>query len=226
MSEIQMCSLVEGRPAVAEYRWPWAKPEIPIAELDPGDGGFCSHEGMTLLRQKEKNLKRSVEIIMLSDKEAEPPLERSERQNLIAAKLAAEGECEDANRRSSELYENNVRLTSDLKNALAREEALKGTVDQLKKTIRKREEDVARLSSTNGELVRDMEKANTLLEADNNAGAEVKSLQNQLRKATEEASSLRSELGEQADKHQLKVAELERKLEEATKGQPKPPEGS
>ena len=132
MSEVQMCSQVPGEVATLRFQWAW------------GEEGFCSERGKTLLRQQAENLGRDVQFSALGNV-AEPPMQRSERQGLIAAKLAAESEAEEVQRRASKLYDSNVELSRDLMSQRSRIEHLSAVNKDLNEKNAKLEAEVVAL---------------------------------------------------------------------------------
>lgn len=106
MAEIELCSVKRGddvcnKPATLGYRWEW------------GETGICCAECAGLLQQTAGNISRSIAIAPRAAA-AEPPLERSERTQLIAARLSAEAEMEEVKARGAELYRSNVDLTGQV----------------------------------------------------------------------------------------------------------------
>lgn len=118
MPEIRMCDLTDAagtpckEPAALAYRWDW------------GQSGVCCQACSLLLVQAAQNLsshdlKRHVSLAPL-EHAAEAPLERSERTQLIAAKLSAEEETAELKARGGELYRNNVELTRQVQSITLR----------------------------------------------------------------------------------------------------------
>lgn len=107
-----MCDKFPERPAVAKFLWAH------------GEQGFCSSEYQFLLNQTAKNCRQTVTFAPLAPVEA--PLTRSERVQLIAGRLAAEGEADETKRRAATLYDQNKELRATvehLKTAVTEKEA-------------------------------------------------------------------------------------------------------
>lgn len=151
MAEIRMCDQKDCKqPAVLSYRWSW------------GEGGICCQDHGLLLQQTAQNLsshdlKRSVSLASLENLQ-EPPLERSERTALIAAKLSAEAECAETLRRGGELYQQNVDLTGQVqvltlrnREANAQLTVARATIETLEAQLHERE---IELGSVTDELQR------------------------------------------------------------------------
>jgi chromosome segregation ATPase len=90
------------RPAVALYRW------------QHGVSGVVCQEHQFLINQTSQNAKQAVTFSALAS--VEVPLVRSERTQLIAAKLSAESEADEAKRRAGALYEQLGEASKQLKN--------------------------------------------------------------------------------------------------------------
>lgn len=146
MAEIRMCDQPGCKqPASLSYRWDW------------GQTGVCCQEHGLLLQQTAVNvsshdLKRNINLAPLEHAQ-EAPLERSERTQLIAAKLAAEGEAAEIKRKSAELYQQNVNLTGQvsvltLRNREANEQLTdaRKTIDALEDKLHEREIDLGRVT--------------------------------------------------------------------------------
>ena len=204
-NEVVMCEQVPDMPATMRYRWPWDPPN----QWTP-----CSAHGQILLRQKAARLNRQVEFLPLVESNPEArPVERSERQQLHAAKLAAEDELKDAQARSTRLYQQTVELTADLKQARRKIEQLKATAqsksDDLERSIQKR----ARLSSQVGQLTDQIATTNRLLEGEQDATDELNSMRRQLETTHSVRTALELELNATREKSELRIAELQRELE-------------
>lgn len=88
-------------PAVVAYQWDWGK-----------TGNACAkHQAQ--YSQVQSNLKRRVTFTPLASM-APPALLRSERTQLIAAKLSAEAECDEVKARGVELYNQNADLARQI----------------------------------------------------------------------------------------------------------------
>lgn len=87
--------------AVVAYRWDWGK-----------QGHVCA-EHQAQYSQRQSNLKRTVTFAPIAPAAA-PLLTRSERTQLIAAKLSAEAECDEVKARGVELYNQNADLARQL----------------------------------------------------------------------------------------------------------------
>lgn len=206
-NEVLMCEVVPELPAVMRYRWPWDPPE----QWKP-----CSARGQFLLQQKGKRLNKTPSFLPLEVSNPEDrPLEKTERQNLHAAKLAAEDELKEAQARSTRLYNQTVELTADLKSERRKTEQLevqlKAKAEDLEKSLAER----GRLSGQVGQLQTELQKANRIIEAQGGESAEFGSMKQQLDAAAERIASLTGELNAAREKHELKLAEVGRALDAA-----------
>jgi seryl-tRNA synthetase len=125
-----------SNPASHHYRWEW------------GEEGNCCATCVQLMQQTAGNLSRTIQFRTL-DASAEPPLQRSERTQLIAAKLSAEQELEEVKSRGHKLYQQNVSLAQEVQQHLNRSRTLSDTVASQTGQI---EELAAQLSTKETEL--------------------------------------------------------------------------
>jgi hypothetical protein len=153
MADVMMCDQVEGDPAVAAYRWAW------------GEEGMCGHMGRTLLQQRSKNLKRTIEFSPLPNQEA-PPIGRDERTKLIAERLSAEAELEDSQRRSGKLAASNAELAAELRSVKAREAEGSARIADLERDLAASTAERARLAAENGRLAEELGTARAIIEAE------------------------------------------------------------
>lgn len=108
MPEIKFCDWKDcGKPATHGYRWDW------------GQEGVCCVACIALLQQNATNLSRTVSTGPLASA-AEAPVTRSERTQLIAAKLSAEAELAEVVSRGEQLYNSNVDLTKQVQTHVMR----------------------------------------------------------------------------------------------------------
>lgn len=99
------------REATVSYVWPWG-----------ATGAVCAHHQI-IRKQAADNIKRQIQFVPLNPTAA-PPVERAERVQLHAARLAAEDELKEAQGRTSKLYGENQVLVAELqKQQLLRTEA-------------------------------------------------------------------------------------------------------
>lgn len=135
---ISLCSWKDCKnPATHIYRWDWGE-----------EGKVCA-SCIPLLQQTGVNLSRTVATRPL-ETFVEPPLQRSERTQLIAAKLSAEAELEEVQKRGHQLYQSNVDLTAQVQTHVmrAREHASivaekDAQIDRLSEDLEKRERELA-----------------------------------------------------------------------------------
>lgn len=90
-----------GEVATHSYVWAW------------GEAGYCCPKHVAILQQKAAQLKRTITFTALQPG-APSQITRDERTQLIAAKLAAEGETEDVKARNRDLYGANRQLTAEI----------------------------------------------------------------------------------------------------------------
>jgi predicted RNase H-like nuclease (RuvC/YqgF family) len=166
------------------FAWPWAG--RPGRVETEGDAGFCSARGQQLLVQQGKNMKQVVQFSPLQNAQ-EPVLDRSERVQLTAARLAAEGETEEVRRRSSQLFDQNVELTRELQTLKTNFAHVKDVAADREKVLAQVQPEVARLSAENGRLALALKEA----EAAEDAYAD---LSTELQRRAAENDALRSEL--------------------------------
>lgn len=143
---IRLCSW-KGctKPASHQYRWEWGE-----------EGQVCA-DCTVLVNQTATNLSRTVSIKPL-DQSLEAPVSRGERTLLIAAKLSAEAELEEVQRRGHALYESNVDLTQQVQTHVMRAREHDAIVEQkdaeielLSEELEKRER---QLAESNAEVQR------------------------------------------------------------------------
>lgn len=177
---------ITGEPATMSFAWPWAgRPGR--AETDSAtDAGFCSMRGQQLLIQQGKNMKQVPHFAPLPNAQ-EPVLDRSERTQLIAAKLAAEGETEEVRRRSARLFDENVELTRELQTLKTNFAHVKDVLADKERALAQVQPEVARLSAENGRLGMQLKEAGAAADA-------YESLANELQERVAENDALRSEL--------------------------------
>ena len=150
-TQITLCSQKEpdGSPckevAKLSYRWDWGL-----------EGACCQRHGL-LLQQTSASLSRGISVTPLN----QPigiPLERSERTQLMAAKLAAEAEADEIKARGAELYNANMDLTRQVQTLtlkLRESEAAHSVKDkQLNVLNRERDERMAQLADLTNEVQR------------------------------------------------------------------------
>jgi len=116
-----MCDQCPDEPAVAKYRW------------QHGLEGFCCSKHQFLINQQAGNAKQQVSFAPLAA--VEPMIGRSERTQLIAAKLSAEGEADEVKRRAAKLYEQNQELAKQIA-------FLQTTLAETKAMVQDRERDL------------------------------------------------------------------------------------
>lgn len=140
--EIVLCDF-KGceKPASHHYRWEW------------GAEGNCCPGCVPLLQQTSGNISRTVQFTNL-DNAAVQPVNLSERTQLIAAKLAAEGELKLSQLRGHDLYNQNVELTRQIQTHTLRErshgeqvETLEQKIDQLGEKLASREAELGMVSA-------------------------------------------------------------------------------
>jgi len=97
-----MCKYYPEEPAVYYVHWDWGGDPEPVCQA-----------GAQRCQQIRANTKRGFTLATISDA-PETPISRSERQQLIAAKLAAEADADDQSKRAAKMYEEVKGLKSDL----------------------------------------------------------------------------------------------------------------
>jgi seryl-tRNA synthetase len=126
-----------SKAATHRYRWEW------------GEEGNVCEACITLMHQAADSLQRKFTTTPLNPS-AEAPLTRSERTQLIAAKLSAEAEADEIRLRSHQLYTSNVDLTAQVQTLKMRErehagqmEAKESENERLAEALEKRERELA-----------------------------------------------------------------------------------
>lgn len=183
--EQKVCDVVvsETLPAVCGYTTPW------------GTQGYASEKGVFLLKQQMANLGRKdtdLVLIPLQKNDQNDPVSRSERTQLIAARMSAEQDADDSKVRASKLYDQNLELTKELGNARTLAAEAQAQVNDLKAT----------LATTNDELATQTKKASRL--ADEVVRLEGVVAEGPSQQAAEELKSLR----EQLEKANAQIEEL------------------
>jgi hypothetical protein len=124
-------------PASHTFRWEW------------GEEGKCCPACIALVQQTGVNLNRSVSVTPLGPA-VEQPVSRSERTQLIAAKLSAEAELAEVVSRAEQLYNSNVDLTKQVQTHTmrAREHATivsekDNQIGRLSRDLERREQELA-----------------------------------------------------------------------------------
>jgi len=106
---IEICSWKEcTKAATHSYRWDW------------GEEGKCCGDCIPLLQQCAVSLSRTVTTKPLDATVGVAPITRAERTQLIAARLSAEAELEEVQRRGHQLYQSNVDLSSQVQTLVMR----------------------------------------------------------------------------------------------------------
>lgn len=180
MSELIMCDKYVDQPAVVRFQWPWDGPQ---------SQGHASSRYLAELRQMEKNLKR--QCIFTEVQKQDQPLNRSERTQLIAAKMAADGEADEVRRRNSELFQTNTELSARIKHEETQNAQAVIQIAELEAQKRSLADAVAKAQSETAVANEELQKAQKLLAAGPGAAdaeianlrAQVASLQEQLAEA-------------------------------------------
>ena len=89
-------------PAAFHYTWAW------------GATGAVCHRHQFLRQQTSRNIKQGIQFHPIQPGQA-PPVERQERVQLHAARLAAEDELKEAQGRTSALYAQNQELLAEVR---------------------------------------------------------------------------------------------------------------
>jgi hypothetical protein len=92
---------------VSSYAWEW------------GAKGVCCSEHQFTLQQTAENLSRKINFAPIQQPQAK--LTRDERTQLIAARMSAEAELEEAKGRGLDLYRENVQLAKQVQSLTVRE---------------------------------------------------------------------------------------------------------
>jgi len=146
-----MCDKFTDKPAVAKFRWAW------------GEEGNCSLEYQALLNQTARNLKRQIFFAPLAL--GEPMLQRSERQALIAAKLAAESEASEVAERSAKLYVVNTELRQELERRMTERRELEAQLRDMSLKLDDITQARDRYARESGVLAEELSKAELLLQS-------------------------------------------------------------
>jgi len=149
---IALCSWKDCKHAATHhFRWEW------------GDEGNVCESCIALMNQAADQLARKFITTPLNPA-AESPLTRSERTQLIAARLSAEAEADEIKLRSHQLYTQNVDLSSQVQTLKMREREHAGQMDakeseneRLAEALEKRERELA-------EATNEVQRLTTLLE--------------------------------------------------------------
>jgi hypothetical protein len=132
--------------ATHSFRWDW------------GDEGKSCPECVPLINQCAEALGRQVSINPLQGPAGEPPLERTERTNLIAARLSAEAELKEVQLRGHQLYSQNVDLSSQVQTHVMRAREHEGIVrnkdEQIERLTAKLEQRERELAAASSEVQR------------------------------------------------------------------------
>src|SRR5262245_19503810 len=132
-NEIALCEWKDCRkPATHNFRWDW------------GQEGKCCQDCIALLNQTAVSLSRTVSTRPLDAAAGAAPVTRSERTTLIAAKLSAEAELEEVQKRGHQLYESNVDLTSQVQTLKMQAREHKSIVDDLNAEVDLLQEQLAK----------------------------------------------------------------------------------
>jgi cell division protein FtsB len=137
------------KPAVWGYLWDW------------GEQGVCCAEHGTALKQLEPSLERKVTLSPLQ-KAAPAPLTRDERTLLIAGKLSAEAELDEAKVRGLDLYRENVKLTAQVQSHTVRGREREAQLQQAQRDVAQLREDLAVKDAEHAELVDEVTRLRTL----------------------------------------------------------------
>lgn len=100
-----------SEPATFAYTWEW------------GESGKCCGTHQFTLNQTAGNISRAIQFQPLNAGIA-PPMERSERIQLIAKAMTLEAELAEGKQRGLELYNQNVHLTAQVQSLTMREREL------------------------------------------------------------------------------------------------------
>jgi DNA repair exonuclease SbcCD ATPase subunit len=161
-----MCTDHPEVPAVAKFLWSY------------GDEGFCCSQCQFLLNQRAGNIKQAVSFSPLAL--VEPMLERSERTQLIAAKLSAEGEADEVKRRAAKLYEANQELAKQVARAETMLEETKAMLKDRDNRIAQVGQDRDRYARQAGELALQIEQNGTRVAEAAEAEAQLQDLRDLL----------------------------------------------
>lgn len=139
-----------GAPAVFAYVWEW------------GETGVCCAEHAATLQQIAGNLGRRVTLTALAT-QPEAPLQRGERVQLIAEKLAAEAELEEVKKAGADLYNDNVRLTQQVQSLTTRKTALELQVRDFEGKTAKLEAALQESEAVQGDQLQELERLRVLV---------------------------------------------------------------
>src|SRR4029077_10119996 len=138
-----------NKPASHHFRWEW------------GEEGNCCDACLPLLQQTATNLSRTVQFKRL-DQTAEAPVTRSERTLLIAAKLSAEAELEEVQKRGTSLYQSNVDLTQQVQTHVMRAREHAAIVEEKDSHIERLSADLEKRERELGEATAELGRLRTL----------------------------------------------------------------
>ncbi len=136
--------------ATHTYRWEW------------GEEGPCCSECITLLQQTSVSLSRTVTTRPISPAATEGPLTRTERTNLIAAKLSAQAELEEVLQRGHQLYQANVDLTAQVQTHVMRAREHASIVAEREEQIERLETDLERRERELAEATSELQRLRVL----------------------------------------------------------------
>ena len=145
-TETLMCKYYPEQPAVYLVHWEWGGEPEPVCQ-----------QGVQRCQQIKASTKRGYTLATVSNA-PEQPIARSERTQLIAAKLAAEGDADDQSKRAAKMYEEVKELKADL----AHERKMRAEAEaQLKDrgaAMKALEAKVGAAESENGKLVKELQQ--------------------------------------------------------------------
>jgi hypothetical protein len=141
-----MCDQPECE-SVAEfsYLWSW------------GQSGYCCAKHQFLLNQAAQNMNQRIGFTVLAPQQTKP-VEREERIQLHAARLAAEDELAQAKQRTAQVYAENQTLVAEVQRLRKLTSELEGhlrtTEDDARRLLEERDSALVELASARDELVR------------------------------------------------------------------------
>lgn len=208
----EMCQFFPDEPATQQFWTSW------------GEEGYCCNRAVMLLNQKADNMNGGadapkvnwVRLSQLANVE-EPPLERSERTQLIAARLSAEAERDEVAARNARMLERENVLTSDLNKARGRAIELEAQLTEARSDLAREKSSRDNYARMVSQLEKQVAEQNKVLQARDDsreevqtALAQVSELKTSLAEAQSELEAQRSranELASQVD--QLRAASQE-----------------
>lgn len=138
-----------GQPAVFTYAWDW------------GQAGVCCAQHQVELTQRMRNLRRGCQFAVIAPGAA-PPVQRAERVRLIAERLTAVEELEEAKARGAEMLRQNQQLAQQIQVLTARERERAAQLDDARHQLLEQGGIADRLAAENADLADEVSRLRIL----------------------------------------------------------------